>query len=267
LIKESINFTQQSLKTFISCPYKFWLKYNEGIILKRFPSVEAMNKIQLGNQFHLLSNRYFLNIDTGVEYISDDMAILKKWMDNLKRKFPIDKNFMYLPEYKLKTDISTKDLENRFCLEANFDLIVKNNNELRIWDWKTGNVKKEIESWNNDFQTIVYLFTIGEAVNNKISGFEEYQLENIRMNYWKPESDGNLANIIYNKEKHEKYRKCLVDLLENIVKFNYSKFDMHCEMKHCKDCEFFAICSKIKDEISSNVNISELSWRDIEEIY
>lgn len=267
-LPKNFNFTQQSIKTFKNCPFKFWVKYIEGIHWKKRMSEDVDLKIQTGNQFHLLCSRYFRNVDTGVEFLSDEMKIIEPWMENVIKHFPHKSNEVYLPEYKLEIVVDDAfNLAFNLKLEANFDLIVKTEEEIIIWDWKTGDSKKHIESWKEDLQSIVYLYVLSEAVKNEIPGFKEYSIDKIKMNYWKPDLPSVLASIQYDEELHRKNEIKLKQVMKEIMNYEYENFKMFCQLKHCKDCEFFAFCQRKQTFQDSYEEMELPSWDEVEELY
>jgi len=99
---EHFLFTQFSLNTFLNCPLKFKKRYIENIKWENVPSLEIRKRIDMGNYFHLLANRYFEGILLEESELINEFEELKVWLSNLKNCIKIEEDFLYLPEYKLR---------------------------------------------------------------------------------------------------------------------------------------------------------------------
>ena len=156
-------------------------------------------------------------------------------MDKIKRLVPIKKNKTYLPEYEVRYRLGDINIQ------AKYDLIVLDENNICIWDWKTENRKLEYKSVENRVQTLVYLFLCGEVVN-KIQNLN-LEYENISINYYQPEYYNEPITIRYSEERHNKIKKQIEAYIDNIRNTNY---DDECSIKntkHCKFCEFNKLCN------------------------
>ena len=252
-------YTQQSLTAFENCPLKFKKRYMEGLNWDSLPDEASKASLDRGNSFHLLAQRYFSGIPHGLNENARDYEILIKWMRNLESYFPIRPDSVYLPEHTLRSELGGLNLE------ANFDLIVIEDGQLRIWDWKTHgsrsgsgfkqdetgliNMKKKLE---NSLQTMVYLYVLQEQViGDEGTGY----LSQIKgksalcMKYWQPEPPHVIAEIDYDTKTHESFRSHLLQLLNKICGYDYSAFDKSLYSKHCKLCEFNWFCNGLKTEL------------------
>lgn len=241
---ERFYFTQQSLKAFESCPLKFKKRYIENIYWGEPPEENVRRHVQLGKDFHLLAQRYFMGIpmeDAGAALQSEQ---LEKWYNSLKRSFPLDKDTVYLPECKLKLN------SGRGCLEANFDLLAIKDGQITIWDWKTGSSQNNAENsprnrkLRGSLQTMVYLFVLKE-LGYLITG-EKMDCENLRMCYWQPEPAAVITEVIYSDDLHEAFFATLFDRIEVIRQYDYSTFDKSLYGRSCKYCEFNCFCNSEK---------------------
>ena len=151
-----------------------------------------------------------------------------------------DKN-MYLPEYTIRF------VDDDIRLESNIDLvIIKPNNHIEIWDWKTNSNLEKAKNYNTSMQTQVYLYSIKKIVKDILGIDVEY--ENISMTYFNPENKLELAKVVYSKELDELYYQNISDLIEKIYNYNYQNFDRSKYLKNCKFCEFNLFCSNIKEK-------------------
>lgn len=234
-------FTQQSLATFTNCPLKFKKRYNDHLKWDNYPEETIKKRIERGNDFHLLAQRYFLGIDIGLLEEKEEHLELKSWINNLKSKFSITSDNQYLPEYKLRMNSSF------IKLEANFDLLIVKNNEIQIWDWKThsGSLRRNKLLKNqliDSLQTKVYLFMLKE--NARLVFGKEIPSQNISMYYWQPDPAEIIGSIQYNDAMHENFREVIKSKIMNILEYDYSMFNKELYRKHCKFCEFNWFCNK-----------------------
>ncbi len=268
-LKDYFLFTQNSLATYEKCPLKFKKRYLENLKWDSFPDERVKVSLERGNNFHVAAHRYFMMIDTGLDDDSEEFGELNDWLESLVKDFQIDNKKRYLPEYKLR--MSKGDLK----LEANFDLLIVEDNRIQIWDWKTHSSQtkekriKQINRLNQSLQTIVYLYVLG--AQSHLIGGKEIPLENITMNYWQPQYPNHLTKIDYSEELHKTFERKLKKLIKEIHNFDYSTFDKNKYIKQCKFCEFNWFCNNEKVNFEEIVNqdnyIDELDLDEIEEIF
>lgn len=234
--KKYFYFTQNSMKTFSDCPFKFKKKYIDNI--KWEVGKDISSKADFGNNFHKIAERYFL----GVPIIEEDLdEELYQAYINLKEAFPIVEENTYLPEYTIRF------VDNDIRLESNIDLvIIKPNNHIEIWDWKTNSNLEKAKNYNTSMQTQVYLYSIKKIAKDILGLDVDY--ENISMTYFNPENKLELAKVVYSKKLDELYYQNISNLIEKIYNYNYQNFDRNQYIKNCKFCEFNLFCSNIKEK-------------------
>lgn len=233
---DNFYYTQASLAAFDKCPLKFKKRYLENIKWNSIPDLKITKRLEMGRDFHLLAQRYFMGIDSE-DY---ERTELDKWINNLKQYFKLNKGLRYLPEYKLRLD------NGFFKLEANFDLLIVKEDKIEIWDWKTHESTREnrrIEGKNHveSMQTVVYLFVLKE-LSNLVANMD-LGCENIKMFYWQPNPPIVIEEVQYSNEIHEKYGKMIKDKINKIKQYDYSTFDKKIYRKVCSSCEFNWYCN------------------------
>lgn len=244
-------YTQYSLSTFDNCPLKFKKRYLENLKWNSIPEPDIKKRLETGNDFHLLAYRYFMDIEQGLDAVSEELGT---WLDNLKKNFKIRQDYIYLPEHKLR--MSHASLK----LEANFDLLIVKENSIEIWDWKThgnniGNNKINTSiNLGESLQTIVYLFVLKE-LSSLVAG-KELECERITMYYWQPNPPRIQVGINYSEQLHEQFRHILEGKINKISKCDYNNFDKELYRKHCKFCEFNWCCN------SESVDFNEVKEMD-----
>lgn len=246
---ENFLFSQNSINTYRSCPLKFKFKYVDKLNWKQDDegSRDYYENLKLGSDFHLICERYFSNIPTGIEFLNNEEFNI--WLEKIKRLVPIKDDKLYLPEYEVRYSL------NNFKIQAKFDLVVVDKDSISIWDWKTENRKIEYKDVENRIQTLVYLFLASETIGKIYNLDIDY--ENIKLSYYQPEYYNEPITITYSNEKHKINKKQLENYIGNILNTNYDEEKNIKNIKHCKFCEFNKLCN------NEAVNYSTLE----EEIY
>lgn len=246
---ENFLFSQNSINTYRSCPLKFKFKYVDKLNWKQDDegSRDYYENLKLGSDFHLICERYFSNIPTGIEFLNNEEFNI--WLEKIKRLVPIKDDKLYLPEYEVRYSL------NNFKIQAKFDLVVLDKDSISIWDWKTENRKIEYKDVENRIQTLVYLFLASETIGKIYNLDIDY--ENIKLSYYQPEYYNEPITITYSNEKHKINKKQLENYIGNILNTNYDEEKNIKNIKHCKFCEFNKLCN------NEAVNYSTLE----EEIY
>lgn len=224
-------YSQNSLNTYIQCPYKFFLKYKKSLSWKKDDDSDKdyYNSLESGLNFHLICERYFSNLPTGVGTDGEFYT----WLERIKKIVPIEEDSRYLPEFEVRYKFEG------FTLFSKLDLLKISKNKIEIFDWKTENKPLTYEKAKKRLQTIMYLFIIGE--NAKLINRGDISLESITMNYYQPNLDVEPITITYNQEEHLKNKEYIRNILNKII-----SLDEHTVMRsntHCKICEFNYYCN------------------------
>lgn len=223
-------YSQNSINTYKSCPLKFKFKYIDKINWK-YDDIESRDyyeSLRLGRDFHLLCERYFNNIPLG--YIESEK--FSKWIEKIKKLVPIEKDYIYLPEYELRLNI------NGYKVQAKYDLLVLGNDSIEIYDWKTESRKIDYKNVENRMQTILYMFLAKEVIP-KLEN-KNIDTNNIKMKYYQPEFDNEAITIVYSDDKHIKNKNKIINYLNMMQEDNYEE---HKNKKHCHYCEFNKLCN------------------------
>jgi len=246
-------FTQNSLKTFSECPFKFKKKYIDNIKWESSSSINS--KIEFGLDFHKIAERYFLGIPVFEESFKDNEILYNAYI-NLTKHFPLEKENRYLPEYTIR--FADGDVR----LEANLDLlVVKPENIIEIWDFKTNADLNKGQKYLNSLQTRIYLYCVKKTLNN-ILGFSS-NCAKIKMIYFNPENNVEIAVVDYTEEMYNNDHKYIKKLIKNVFEYDYNKFNREEHLKSCDYCEFNLFCS-LKPQ-DTNEFALEFDWNEIEE--
>ncbi|MGO0862551.1 PD-(D/E)XK nuclease family protein, partial [Clostridioides difficile] len=165
----------------------------------------------------LICERYFSNIPLGIYFNEDDKNSKRflKWIENIKKIVPIEKEKIYLPEYEVRMNL------NGDILQAKYDLIVIGKGNIEVWDWKTESKKINYKNVESRIQTIVYMFLAKEVIPKVLK--IEVNVKDISMKYYQPEFDDLPITISYDEEKHEINRNKIQNYINMIKSTNYEE--------------------------------------------
>ena len=76
--KKYFYFTQNSLNTFKTCPFKFKKKYIDNIKWQDEENVNATEHAEFGNDFHKIAQRYFMGVSIFEESFLDNKELLER---------------------------------------------------------------------------------------------------------------------------------------------------------------------------------------------
>lgn len=146
------NFSPNMLKTFETCPQKYWFKYVQKISVPQKSSF-----FEKGKKVHALANYYLRgdNISKLETALNTDERIV--W-ENLKQNEFFKKNYVN-SEYNLSCKIG------EYWIGGRLDALVKDENFYYILDYKTGQIPKNPEY---DYQTMVYLLCASKKFGRNI---------------------------------------------------------------------------------------------------
>ena len=198
------------LKTFQSCPQKYWLKY-----VKKISTPQKASYFEKGKKIHALANYYLRGDDISKFEPTLNVEEQQIWQF-LKNNEYFRKNYI-ASEYDLSCKVG------EYWVGGRIDAVVYDEESFYILDYKTGSIPQNPEY---DFQTIVYLLCLKKHIEdkepNKLINFVYIDLKNNKN-----------CIIQFSKEKYEQYEKII---LETCLRMN--KYQPLEDIKHSKNCEF-----------------------------
>lgn len=227
-------YSQNSLNTYKSCPFKFKYKYIDNINWKYddLGSREYYDSLKYGRDFHLLCERYFSNLPLGGGHNKE----FNKWINKIKDILPIKSENIYLPEYEIRLNLDGRNIL------AKVDLVVIEKDKISLWDWKTENQEITYKNALNRMQTIVYMFLAEEVMRKNF--YKDYKIENISMNYYQPALDNKPITINYSEKLHKENNIKILSIINNIENTDFnSENNINKNINHCKYCEFNKLCN------------------------
>ena len=148
-----INYSPNMLKTYKTCPQKYWFKYIEKISIP-----QKATFFEKGKKIHALAHYYLKGDDISNLEKALTAEEQKIWQNLLNNKYF---KMQYInSEYNLLCKI------DKYWIGGRLDAIVKDNNKYYILDYKTGSIPQNPET---DFQTIVYFLCASKKFGQNIA--------------------------------------------------------------------------------------------------
>lgn len=205
----SKNFSPNMLKTYETCPKKFYLRYIKNI------SMPVNDEIfEFGKNIHAIASYYLRgnNIDKMETSLTEREKEVWNYLKNIKY-FAYD---VVETEYTLSVKINNNFFGGRI------DALVKNEDIYYILDYKTGAIPQNPKY---DFQTIIYMLAVKEF----------FKTENVRFIYLDLKNKEEVQ-IILDANLEQEYRKKLLNTVGNMNTENIPSKKQDCK------CEYSLIC-------------------------
>jgi PD-(D/E)XK nuclease superfamily len=251
-----IRISQGQLKILEKCPRQFQHAFLEQLYSPIDPQHEE--KQLLGSHFHLLMQQREIGLPIN-SFLEAD-AQLQSWMMGFAEVAPEVLEPASNESFKESEQYRTLQVEN-YLLTVIYDLLIADNHQAQILDWKTYPKPPNKSSLEKNWQTQLYLYVLAET--------SQYPPENISMTYWFVQPEGKPENIkfSYSTAQHEQTKKRLNQLLSKLTQWSaeYSQgieFPQVLEgSKVCESCQFAVRCNRtyaFVDQVSTN-NIPSLA--------
>lgn len=209
-----INFSPNMLKTFKTCPKKYFYKYVENISMPQPASF-----FEKGKKIHALANYYLRGADITnmLNELTDDEKLI--WQRLLANEF-FQKTYVN-SEYNLSAKIGD------YWVGGRLDALMKDGENYYILDYKTGTIPQNPEY---DFQTMVYLLCADKKIKNYAS---------LTFVYIDLRNDKN-CEIKFTSEFKTKYENYITEICSQIESAQFPERIEH--SKSCDFCEYKKIC-------------------------
>ncbi|MFM7406021.1 MAG: PD-(D/E)XK nuclease family protein [Cuspidothrix sp.] len=258
-----LRLSQGHLNLLATCPRKFQHSYLEQLNTPLDPKHEEYQI--LGSRFHLLMQQREMGLPI------DNLLQADPQLQNLMNNF-----------HKIAPEIFINNIENLTFRESEhyrtlqigdylitviYDLLIADENQAQILDWKTYPQPPKREKLAQNWQTRLYMYVLGET--------SQYLLENISMTYWFVQSKEQTKNIkfTYNQAQHQKTQHDLNQLLNNLSQ--WIKDYQHQiplpqiteSQKICESCQYAVRCHRQKiTEIQADINQQFPNLENIAEV-
>ncbi|MBG1269135.1 PD-(D/E)XK nuclease family protein [Nostoc sp. WHI] len=233
-----LRLSQGQLNLLEACPRKFQHTYLQQLSSPSNPEQEERQT--LGSRFHMLMQQREMGLPID-SFLQAD-AQLQSWMAGFADAAPEiltpvsdNQTFRESEHYR------TLQIQN-YLLTVVYDLLIADNQQAQILDWKTYPKPPNQRKLESNWQTRLYLYVLAET--------SDYLPENISMTYWFVQSEGKPQNIKfnYNTAKHIQTAKKLNHLLNQLTNSleryqNNEQFPQVVEgSKTCDYCQFARRC-------------------------
>ncbi len=244
---KSLQLSRPKLAAFLACPRRFQLRYLARLPWPNVPDDgRSADMMARGQQFHLLMERHFLNIDVPLTSIGD--TAVSNWFQAFKKSNLTMPNGRYLPEHRLTVPVGNHLLLGRF------DLLVVGELEgepfAHIFDWKTGKARHE-SVLRQDWQTRLYLALLAEGGGALWpTGYAEngrsLQPEQITMTYWYATEPESPRIIPYSQAEHNQnwadIQAIIAQIDEHLARDEWPLTD---DRAQCRQCAYQVYCGRM----------------------
>ena len=206
------NFSPNMLKTYISCPKKYYFKYIQNISMPQPASF-----FEKGKKIHALANYYLRGADISNMINELDDEEKPVWQKLFENEF-FKKTYVN-SEYNLSCKIG------EFWVGGRLDALMRDGDDYFILDYKTGSIPKNPEV---DFQTMVYLMCADKKLKNYNS---------LKFVYIDLRNDQN-AIIELTPERKKLYEKALTEICKKITE----ETEYPQKADSCSFCEYSKLC-------------------------
>lgn len=202
----SLTLSQQKLTTFLTCQRRFYLRYRANLPWPEPPlPAEQEASLQLGQQFHQLLERHFLDLPVA-EWLGEN-GRLRHWWSQFQSHPPDLPPGRCLPEIGLRVPLGD---EQGTVLVGRFDLVVLGQTAageaaVHIYDWKTGR-PQPLAQLRRSWQTRLYLALMvegGQSLFHGTSAAGRVSPEAVRLTYWYVTAPDEPQTISYSQAAHE----------------------------------------------------------------
>lgn len=265
MIREKLKefyFSQSAFEAFIQCKLKFKKRYLDGLYWNRkeLLTQDRLEALERGIIFHLLAQRYFSGLTTGVEQITEEE--LELWLRRLENLVPLSPEIIFLPEYQLKINSHSGKLVAKYDL-----LCLEESGQITIYDWKTDRKPLVREKLAKSWQTIIYPYLIIEA-GISLTG-KLISPAQVKMIYWNPLYPENSVEFPYSQETYQQDKSLIQGMIREIRTLEETGFSPTSQGKICQNCEYSCLCQKGTADYSYLLGEEsldyELDWKEIEE--
>ncbi|MBW4627566.1 MAG: PD-(D/E)XK nuclease family protein [Brasilonema octagenarum HA4186-MV1] len=235
-----LRLSQGQLNLLERCPRQFQHTYLEQLHSPLDPEHEERQT--LGSRFHLLMQQreMGLPIDT---FLQQD-AQLQRWMSAFANAAPeILNSIPNSQTFRESEHYRTLQVQD-YLLTVIYDLVIADNQQAQILDWKTYPKPSQKRKLEQNWQTRLYLYVLAETSN--------YLPENISMTYWfvQPEGKPQSVKFSYNTTRHQQTAKKLNQLLSRFTNWmeHYYQGELFPQepegSKACDYCQYTTRCNR-----------------------
>lgn len=226
-------FSPNMLKTFESCPQKYWFKYMQKISMPQKSSL-----FEKGKKIHALAHYYLRGDDISKLETALNQQEHEIW-ENLKQNEYFQKSYVN-SEYNLSCKVGEYWVGGRLDALMSDTLTPdpspkgRGENIYYILDYKTGQIPKNPEY---DFQTAVYLLCVSKKLNTLTPTTSPKGRGEVEIKFVYIDLKNNQNCVIdYDKD----YEKPIIEICDRIKDFQPQENIEY--SKKCEFCEYRKLC-------------------------
>jgi hypothetical protein len=264
-----MRLSQGQLNLLERCPRQFQHTYLQQLNSPLNP--EYQEGQILGSRFHRLMQQQTMGLPID-SFLQED-AQLQSWMTAFADAAPEILTSVNSETFRDSEHYRTLQVQD-YLLTVIYDLLIADNLQAQILDWKTSPKPPNKRNLEKNWQTRLYMYVLAET--------SEFPPENISMTYWFVQSEGKPQSIMfsYNSVAHEQTGKKLNQLLSKLTNWlkGYQQGKQFAQVaegnKACEYCQFATRCDRAQtstDIISaanptSNIDNTLLNLANIQEV-
>lgn len=230
-------FTQTALRTYLECPYRFRLRYLEGVPWATLPPEPAAEAIlERGRQFHEVARQHFLGLEVA-EQAAAAGADLAAWWAALRDSPPDLATYARCyPEAGLSVPLGP------YRLAARYDLLAVGQEAALVVDWKTGQDLASPATLGGDIQARVYLYVLAEGAA-VYHGGRPLAPDSVGLLYWHPRGPQQVR-LGYSTSQHQRGRAFLQALVEEVAAHRPEEMLPTDDTAACGHCAYTPLCGR-----------------------
>mgnify|MGYP001116774433 CR=1 FL=1 len=242
-LPEGFDFSQSNLKDYLDCPYRFYLRY---ILHTKWPALlvddalEFEQRGQTGARFHRLIQQYLLRIpESRLREIAeaDPNPSFAQWWEAFLEYIPPFLEGRKYPEMTLSTKLGNHRLV------AKYDLILVQDDNLIIFDWKTSR-KQPRKAWLLDrVQTRLYRLILTQA-GSSLTSMGKISPDQVSMNYWFTANPSTLVSLPYSEKAYRKDITFFEEIIKEILDRKEENFYRTSDLNKCRYCVYRSHCDR-----------------------
>ncbi len=221
-----IRLSQAQLNLLETCPPQFQRLYLDQLGSPMSP--EQQEKLSWGSQFHRLMQQQELGLPIASLLEFDEQ--LQHSIQALRSAVP-ELGQADAKIWREAEHCRTLSFSEEYLLTVIYDLLIADDKNAQILDWKTYLQPQNQDKLATHWQTRLYLYVLAET--------SDYKPEEISMTYWfvKLPTQPQSLTFIYSRQQHEETRQDLSYLLTQLRSWLDSYLQQEIPFPHRSTCQ------------------------------